>query len=54
MVTSHFPQSGVATISKEVEVQRNVQNDVFWDFCANFIHMVEAILVALRDNMGKT
>jgi hypothetical protein len=43
-------------MSKEVEVQQNVQSDVFWDSSANFIHMVEAILVALRefDNMGKT
>ncbi len=36
-------------------VQTNIKKDKFWDTCANFVHMVESILVALRafDSMGR-
>ncbi len=30
-----------------------MQSDVFQDFCANFIHMIEPILVALKEFDGK-
>jgi hypothetical protein len=29
-------------------VQANIQRDRFWDTCANFVHMVESILMALK------
>ncbi len=40
-------------ISKVVEVHQSVQNNVSWDICANCIHMVELVLVALREFDGK-
>jgi hypothetical protein len=29
-------------------VQANIQRDGFWDTCANFVHTVESILMALK------
>jgi len=36
-----------------VEVHQSVQNNVSWDSCANCIHMVELVLVALKECDGK-
>ncbi len=30
-----------------------MQSNVFWDSCANFTHIVESILVALKEFDGK-
>jgi len=34
-------------------VQTNIRWDKFWDTCANFVHMVEPILVSLKAFDGK-
>jgi len=40
-------------LTKAKVVWGNIQGDGFWDTCANFVHMVESILVALRAFNGK-
>jgi hypothetical protein len=41
------------SITKARFVQGNIRKDGFWDTCANFVHMVELVLVALKEFNGK-
>jgi hypothetical protein len=34
--------------TKVKAIQANIRMDEFWDTCANFVHMVEQVLVSLR------
>ncbi len=34
-------------------IQTNVRKDKFWDTCANFMHMVESVLMSLKAFDGK-
>jgi hypothetical protein len=34
-------------------VHANIKKDEFWDTCANFVHMVELVLVSLKPFDGK-
>jgi hypothetical protein len=34
-------------------VQANIRRDEFWDICANFVHMVELVLMSLKAFDGK-
>jgi hypothetical protein len=36
------------SLTKARAIQANVRTDEYWDTCANFIHMVEPILVSLK------
>ncbi len=40
-------------LTKVKYVQANIKKDWFWDICANFVHMVELVLVALKAFNGK-
>jgi hypothetical protein len=36
------------SLTKARTIQANIRRDKFWDTCANFIHMVELVLVSLK------
>jgi hypothetical protein len=41
------------SLTKAKVVQTNIRRDKFWDTCANFIHMVEPVLMSLKAFDGK-
>jgi len=40
-------------LAKVKAIQANIRRDKFWDTCANFVHMVEPILMSLKAFDGK-
>ncbi len=41
------------SFTKGKYVKVNIRKDKFWDICANFVHMVEPILMELKTFNGK-
>ncbi len=41
------------SFTKARNVWTNIKKDWFWDICANFVHMVELVLIALKVFNGK-
>jgi hypothetical protein len=43
----------VGKLTKVRAIRTNVRRNKFWDICANFVHMVESVLMSLRAFDGK-
>jgi hypothetical protein len=41
------------SLTKARFVRTNIRREEFWDICANFVHMVELVLVSLKTFDGK-